>query len=294
MIIEFLGTGGATTTPRPGSKTEASQLARKHKTPPWTRSGPGLFLHGPDILIDTSEDIWHQLIASDIDYINVCFYSHWHPDHTAGKRVFETNIRDYGSVPFTLTPPTDVYLPQQVAVDSHKWLAIWESLMYYQDELGIIKVHVLDDGDRPMFKNGDKSGEEVAITPFRLQEDYVYGFNIETEGKRLVHVADEMYNWEPADELKSPNLAILPAGLFEFHPLTGDRIMQENHPLLRHEASFQQTLQIAEKLGAAETYITHFEEAFDITPETLAQVETKLQAEGRNIRFAYDQLKLEL
>ena len=158
--------------------------------------------------------------------------------------------------------------------------------------MGVIKVHVLEDGDRPVFDNGN--GEEVAITPFRLHEDYVYGFNIETGGKRLVHVADEMYSWEPADELKNPDLAIVPAGLFEFHPLTGDRIMQENHPLLERESSFRQTLDIIGKLSAAETYITHFEEAFDLTPETLAKVEAKLQAEGRNIRFAYDRLKVEL
>ena len=292
MIIEFLGTGGATTTPRPGSQTEASRLARKHQTPPWVRTGPGLFLHGPDILIDTSEDIWLQLTRSNIDYINTCFYSHWHPDHTAGKRIFETNIRSYATVPYQKTPPTDVYLPQQVAVDSHNWLAIWESLMYYQNDLEIIKVHVLEDGDRPIFDG--KDGGEVAITPFRLHEDYVYGFEIETGGKRIIHCADELYNWEPANSLKKPDLAILPAGLFEFHPLTRDRIMQENHPLLRREASFRQTLEIVEKLGATETYITHFEEAFDMTPEILTQVEANLQAEGRNIRFAYDQLKIDV
>ncbi|MFK7800784.1 MAG: MBL fold metallo-hydrolase [Anaerolineae bacterium] len=292
MIIEFLGTGGATTTPRPGSSTEASRLARQHKTPPWTRSGPGLFLHGPDILIDTSEDICHQLIASNIDYINTCFYSHWHPDHTAGQRVFETNIRSYNTLPLTMMPPTDVYLPQQVAIDAQQWLGIWDSLMYHRDELKVINVHVLEDRDRPVFDDGN--GGQVAMTPFRLHEDYVYGFNVETGGKRLVHVADEMYNWEPADELKNPDLAILPAGLFEFHPVTGERIMQANHPLLKREATFRQTLEIVDKLGATETWITHLEEAFDMTPEILAQVETKLQAEGKNIRFAYDTLKIEL
>ena len=292
MIIEFLGTGGATTTPRPGSQTGASRLARKHQKPPWVRTGPGLFLHGPDILFDTSEDIWMQLTRSNIDYIKVCFYSHWHPDHTAGRRIFETNIRSYATVPYEKTPPTDVYLPQQVAADSHKWLAIWESLMYYQNGLEVINVHVLEDGDRPVFKNAQ--GDDVSIKPFRLHEDYVYGFEIGTGGKRIIHCADELYNWDPDESLKKPDLAIVAAGLFEFHPLSGERIMQANHPLLEREATFRQTLEMADKLGAAETYITHFEEAFDLTPETLAQVEAKLQAEGRNIRIAYDQLKIEI
>lgn len=290
MIIEFLGTGGATTTPRPGSNSEASRLAREKGTPPWVRMGPGLFLHGPDVLIDTSEDIIHQLNRAGIDYINGCFYSHWHPDHTAGKRVFETNIRDYSTSPPKSMPPTDVYLPEQVAIDSRNWMAIWDSLEYFQNQLNIVKIHELKDGNTVEFKDSD--GENIKITPFRLHLNYVYGFLIETEGKRIVQVADELFNWEPPAELKNPDLAILPAGLFEFNPVTGERIMQENHPLFAEEASFKQTLAIIEKLGATETWITHIEEAFDMTPEILAQLEGRLSAEGKNIHFAYDGLKL--
>lgn len=291
MIIEFLGTGGATTTPRPGSKTNATRLALEKGVPPWVRSGPGLFLHGPDVLIDTSEDIIHQLNRAGIDYINACFYSHWHPDHTAGKRVFESNVRSYHTVPYTLAPATDVFLPEQVAVDARRWLAIWESLEYYT-QMGVVQVHELEDGDVVAFEDGD--GQPVKITPFRLFLDYVYGFLIEVNGKRIVHAADELFCWEPSDQLKKPDLAILPAGLFEMHPVTGERIMEPNHPLLKEEATFKQTLEIVEKLGAAETWITHLEEAFDITPDILAQVEEKLAAEGKQIRFAYDGLKLEI
>ena len=291
MIIEFLCTVGATTTPRPGSKTEATRLALEKGIPPWTRMGPGLFLHGPDILIDTSEDIVHQLNRAGIGTINACFYSHWHPDHTAGKRVFEINVRDYSVDPFEMAPPTDVYLPEQVAIDSRRWLAIWDSLEYHT-QIGVVNVHELKDGDVVEFKDND--GDTVKITPFRLHLDYVYGFLIETKGKQIVHAADELFNWEPPDELKNPDLAILPAGLFEFNPLTGERMMQENHPLFDEEESFRQTLSMIDKLGATETWITHIEEAFDITPEILAEVEKRFAAEGKNIRFAYDQLKLQI
>ncbi len=290
MIIEFLGTGGATTTPRPGSKTEASRLAREKQTPPWVRMGPGLFLHGPDVLIDTSEDIIHQMNRAGIDYINACFYSHWHPDHTAGLRVFEGNIRDYSSKPYTMAPPTDVYLPQQVAVDSRNWLAIWDQLMYLQDGVQVVNVHEMQDGDSVDVP--DRADSSVKITPFRLHLDYVYGFMIETNGKRIVHAADELFGWEPPEGLKGPDIAILPAGLFEFHPLTNERILMPNHPLLKEEASFKQTLEMIEKLGAAETWITHIEEAFDMTPEALAKAEERFAAEGKNIRFAYDGLQL--
>ncbi|MEM8862266.1 MAG: hypothetical protein AAGD96_28445, partial [Chloroflexota bacterium] len=111
---------------------------------------------------------------------------------------------------------------------------------------------------------------------------------------RIVHAADELFCWDPPDHLKNPDLAILPAGLFEMHPVTGERIMEPNHPLLDEEATFQQTLGIVKKLGAAETWITHLEEAFDMTPDILAKVEEKLAAEGTKIHFAYDGLKLEI
>ncbi len=88
MRIEFLGTGGATTTPRPGCQCRVCIEARERGVP-YSRSGPAVFVHGPDVLIDTPEEIKDQLNRAGIEHIEAGLYSHWHPDHTMGRRVWE-------------------------------------------------------------------------------------------------------------------------------------------------------------------------------------------------------------
>lgn len=83
MKIEFLGTAGPMSIPRPLCQCQLCQQARD-KGVPYSRSGPGLFLHGPNLLFDTSEDIHFQINRSRITEINGVFYSHWHPDHVMG------------------------------------------------------------------------------------------------------------------------------------------------------------------------------------------------------------------
>jgi len=93
FTIEFLGTGGAVRTPRPNCTCQLCTEARAQGSP-WARMGPSIFVHGPNVLIDTPEDIYEQLNRTHIPQIDAGFYSHWHPDHTAGRRVYETRNAD--------------------------------------------------------------------------------------------------------------------------------------------------------------------------------------------------------
>jgi phosphoribosyl 1,2-cyclic phosphate phosphodiesterase len=56
------------------------------------RMGPSVFVHGPDVLIDTPEESRLQLARSGITRVGAALYSHWHPDHTAGRRMWEMNF----------------------------------------------------------------------------------------------------------------------------------------------------------------------------------------------------------
>lgn len=94
MRIEILGSGSAITTPRPGCHCRVCSEARVRGIP-YSRSGPSLFVHGPDVLIDTPEESKDQLNRSNISNLNACFFSHWHPDHVMGRRVWETQNADW-------------------------------------------------------------------------------------------------------------------------------------------------------------------------------------------------------
>jgi phosphoribosyl 1,2-cyclic phosphate phosphodiesterase len=283
MQIEFLGSGGAITIPKPGCGCPVCSQARKEGIP-YSRSGPSLFVHGPNVLIDTPEEIKQQLNRSQVKDIAACFYSHWHPDHTMGRRVWEMN-HDFRAWP-PQDKQTDIYLPQQVALDFRNRLGTWEHLAFFE-QANLVRLIELTDGEVVTLGS-------TQIRPFRMAEDYVYAFLFEGEGKRVLVVADELFGWEPPNEIKEIDLAVLPMGVVEFNLLTGERIISENHPVLKSEATFQQTLEVARKLKARRVVLTHIEEPDGLGYDDLQLLGKQLRAEGLNIDFAYDTLMIDV
>lgn len=280
MRVEFLGSGGAGTIPRPGCRCRVCAQARERGVP-YSRGGPSVFVHGPDVLIDTPEEIKHLLERSSVDTINGCFYSHWHPDHTLGWRVWETRNSDFPNWP-PRNRCTDIYLPRRVGEDFRKWLGLWQSFSYLQGH-GQVRVTELQDGEIVEI-NG------VSIRPFPLAEDYVCAFLIEGIGQRMLIAPDETFGWSPPEWLGPLDLAVLPMGLVDVDPLSGERRIAAEHPILREEATFTQTLDMVRALDADRVLLTHIEEASGMTHDDLLSLQTRLQAEGLPVEFAYDTL----
>lgn len=280
LRVEFLGTAGAIPTPRPLCSCAVCVQARERGLP-YTRSGPSIFIHGPDVLIDTPGEISDQLNRSSVERIAACFYSHWHPDHTMGRHIFSLLNVGFPSWPYQPRATTPLYLPQQVAADARQFLGIWDHLAYLEERERVIEIHELADGDT--VEIGD-----VLIRPLRLAQDFVYGFLFEEDEKRLLVVMDEMDSWEPPAEAQGADFAIVPMGIAEFHPLTGERQFHEEHPVFDDEATFEQTLDIVRKLNARRVVMTHIEESEGLSHDDLVQVADRLSGEELNLSFAYD------
>ena len=281
MTVEFLGTGGAISTPRPGCNCRVCVEARE-KGMPYSRGGPAVFVHGPNVLIDTPEEIKEQLNRSQLPAIVGCFYSHWHPDHTMGRRIWEMNLD------WQHWPPqhrhTTIYLAQQVATDFQQRLGIWEHFRYFED-LGIVDVQIIGDG-QSVIVNGTR------ITPFRLAQDFVYGFLFEQGGKRLVVVMDEHKGWVPAGAVQNADLLIMPMGIIEFDLWSGERRIPAGHPILQTEAHFTETLEIVRRAGSGRVILTHIEEAEQLSYDDLRCLEDDLVNQALPIKFAYDGLTI--
>jgi phosphoribosyl 1,2-cyclic phosphate phosphodiesterase len=284
--IEILGSGGATTTPRPLCECRVCVEARQ-KGIPYARSGPSVFVHGPDVLIDTPEEIKEQLNRSRVERITACIYSHWHPDHTAGRRVLEELNIDWRSWPPAPRGTTDVYLPQQVAQDFRTWFALWDHLTHMRDVQGTIEIHELRDGEQ--IELG-----ETKIVPFRLAEPYVYAFLFRDDRASVLIAPDELNGWTPPAEVKGVDLAILPMGIVEIHPLDGTRVIHEEHPLLRAEATFDETIEVVKQLNARRVVLTHIEEMDQLSYDELLELEEKLRRDAIDVSFAYDTLVLDV
>jgi phosphoribosyl 1,2-cyclic phosphate phosphodiesterase len=283
--VEILGSGGATVTPRPGCGCRVCVEARERGLP-YSRTGPSVFVHGPDVLFDTPEESRLQLDRSRVTRIAACLYSHWHPDHTMGRRVWEA----VGGHDFRGWPPdpdrrrtTDVFLPQQVAADFRVRLGGEEHFAFLESR-GFVRVHELRDGETIELGG-------VAIRPFRLYEDYVYAFELSGDGKRLLVAMDELHGWMPPPELRGVDLAVLPMGLCEHDPFTGERRIHEEHPVLRFEATFAETLRIVDALDAPRVVLSHVEEVDGLGFDDLRRLEAEV---GRGIEFAWDTMLVDV
>jgi phosphoribosyl 1,2-cyclic phosphate phosphodiesterase len=282
MRIEFLGTGGATTTPRPLCRCRLCTEARERGIP-YSRSGPSVFVHGPDLLIDTPEEIKDELNRSQVTQIAAVIYSHWHPDHTAGRRVLEEINIDWRAWPRAPRATTDVYLPEQVATDFRKWMGLWDHLEYMQKGVHTVAIRELTDGQ-------DVNLGETVVRPFPLAEEFVYGFLLTDGDRRALIAPDELKGWAPSMDLQGVDVAVLPMGVLEFHPLTRERLIHEDHPLLQSDATFDETLEIVKQLKAKQVYLAHIEEMDQLSFDELRELEPYLERDGLQVSFAYDTL----
>lgn len=287
MKIEFLGTGGATTTPRPSCHCRICDEARERGAP-YARTGPSLFIHGPDVLIDTPEESTMQLNRAGIDRIAGCLYSHWHPDHTMGRRVWETRNVDLRGHP-PENQRTNIYLPEQVALDFRERLGLQEHFQFLTRQ-GTVQVIELQDGIALEL-------DGVEIMPFRLAEDYVYAFLLTSARSRVLVAPDELHGWSPEQaslSIDDLDLAILPMGVAEFDVATGERLIHQDHPVLQQEMTFQQTLDVVKSLNARRTILTHIEEMEQLSFDDLRGIERTLHRDGLDITFAWDTMLVDV
>ena len=259
----------------------------REKGAPYSRSGPSVFVHGPDLLIDTPEEIKDELNRSQVTRIDAVIYSHWHPDHTAGRRVLEELNIDWRSWPRAPRGTIDVYVPQQVAADFRKWMGMWDHLEYLQNGVGTIRIRELADGE-------DVTMGETTVHPFRLAEEYVYAFLLSEKSRRALIAPDELKGWTPPPEVRGVEVAVLPMGIVELHPLTGERQIHEDHWMLQLEATFDETLEIVRQLDADRVYLTHVEEMDQMSFDELRAIEARLQEDGLPVSFAYDTLVVDV
>jgi phosphoribosyl 1,2-cyclic phosphate phosphodiesterase len=252
---------------------------------PYARGGPATFIHDANVLFDTPEEIREQLNRSRIDRVDACFYSHWHPDHVMGRRIFESLNWDANTWPANHRL-TDVYLPEQVAEDFRHTLGTGDHLAY-MEESGVIRIRRLTDGESVTV--GD-----VTITPFRLIERYVYAFLLEEPGVRVLLAPDELHGWNPPADLVGLDLAVLPMGVCVHDPFSGERRISADHPVLTQEMSFSRTLEVVRALRPRQVVLSHIEEMDGLGYDELMKLAAKLHDEGLPVCFAHDTMRIEV
>ncbi len=230
-------------------------------------------------MFDTPEDIANSLERERIHRVRRIIYTHWHPDHTMGRRVLE-------GLNLNKTRPearrvTDVWLPTWVMEDFRKRLGLLENFRFFE-RMGIAQVHEIAQGE-PLHVDG------LRVRAFRMAQPGLTAFLLEQGRKRVVLALDDTKDWLPRDDLFEPDLLVLEAGWFERDP-KGRALIPKNHWVRSSEASFEETLKLIERISPSRTILTHIEELNNRSYSDYVRLEREYRDLG--LQFAYDGLRV--
>ena len=280
MELVFLGTAGAETTPKVGCLCRVCQEARL-KGGRFVRNGPSVFLAEASVLFDTPEDADKSLEREGIHEVRHLVYTHWHPDHTAGRRVLEQLNMDW--LDRKKRRVTDVWLPSWVREDFRKRQGLEENLEYFE-RAGIARIHEVGEGETFQL-------DGITVRPFRMAQPGLTAYILERESRRWVFALDDTKDWKPSTEFSDPDLLVLETGWFERDP-GGRVIVPPGHPIRNEEASFEETLDIIDRINPQKAVLTHIEQLWARSYEDYLELEKKHH--GHKLEFAYDGLRIKL
>jgi len=260
--VEILGSGGAVTIPRPGCSCPVCVEARERGAP-YARTGPSVFVHGPDVLIDTPEEAKLQLNRSRVTRIAAALYSHWHPDHTAGRRVWESRNFDFRSWP-RHSETTPVYMPARVWADFEANHGLADQFRFMEEQ-GTIRLGLLAEGEAILL-------DGVTVTAIPLEAENAHAFLFEDGARRVLIAMDETHAWTPPD-LGPLDLALLPIGVFEHHPFDGRRLIPKEFctPPVK-KTRYAQALEQLRALAPRRAVLGHVEEMDGLSHDDLVRL----------------------
>lgn len=221
-----------------------------------------------------------ELERCGIGSVNNAFYTHWHPDHTAGRRIFEQLNMDW----ITDKPAntTTVFLPPKVEED-FKTYGLMDH-MKHLERLGVIALRRIEENAKVQIGG-------IGVSCMQMANPSLYAYTLEENEKRVLLAVDDTYHWTPPPSLRDVDLAVLETGWFEKAP-DGTALFPVGNPIRMSEASFEETLKKIRAINAKRTILTHIEEIFQRTYDDLMEIER--QYKELNIKFAYDGLIVEV
>jgi phosphoribosyl 1,2-cyclic phosphate phosphodiesterase len=285
MELTILGSGGSTTTPRPGCNCRVCREARV-KGIPYARSGPSMFIRDLNLLFDTPEEIATQLNRENIDCVDSILYTHWHPDHTFGMRIVERMYKFWLDMFVNQKKPrkkVKVYAVHEVMDDLKSMGYRGGSFLNYYRRSNLIETVGLEDEEEVRISS-------FKITPFKVQTTYNPStvFLIEEEGKRVVYAPCDVKPFPKTTRLK--NLDLLIIGSFHLEgPLKNGIVIPPSNPLREELFTLKEIKELATQLPVKKVIVTHIEEEWNKTYDEYKDLEKE-----HGLKFAYDGMQIKL
>ncbi|MCB2088285.1 MAG: MBL fold metallo-hydrolase [Sphingomonadaceae bacterium] len=254
MKLIMLGSGTSTGVPRVGNDWGACDPDEPRNR----RSRVSIMVEskaGQRLLVDTSTDLRHQMLANNIDRIDAVFWTHDHADHCHG--IDDLRVLRYGRA-----GP----IPGYAAGETVRRLR--QRFDYvFAGQHGYPTIVSLDTLDRMRMCCG--FGVEWCQMPHGPAQSTAYRFDC--DGKSIAYATDFSEITRDMVEL-----------LEDVDLLVVDCLRRDPHPTHAHLAM---ALELTERCGARQTVLTHLDKSMDYAT-LCAEVPT-------NVIVGYDGLELE-
>jgi phosphoribosyl 1,2-cyclic phosphate phosphodiesterase len=289
MKLIILGSGGATSIPRPGCMCRVCEEARV-KGIPYSRSGPSLFIRDVNLLFDTPEEVAVQLNRERIATIDYVFYTHWHPDHTLGLRVVERMNKFWlatfvkGENPWKTV---QICALGEVIGDLRAISNKSGSFFDFYEKLNLTKMTVLENAKPIVIRNFE-------VTPFKVKArrgETSTVYLIQQAGRKVVYAPCDVKPFPSDKGLTDADLFMI-GGSFPDGPLKEGIVIPRGSELRRELYSATEILELIRELRAKRTLIVHIEEEWGKSFDEYRELEEKYRA--YNIQFAYDGMSVEV
>jgi phosphoribosyl 1,2-cyclic phosphate phosphodiesterase len=280
MKWTILGSGGCAVIPKPLCQCPVCQEARE-KGVPYARGGPAAFLQNINLLIDTPAEISQQLNNSAIDRVDYLTFTHLDPDHVEGFRVVEQIALDFRS--WRAYPEKQIYLllPEELNENIEKLRSQYGPVIDFYRDRGFVEL-------KPFRDQVQVKDVRLTAVPVERSSQPVFIYVFEKSGVKVIYAPCDIKPFpEHRDEVQHPDLFITQPGIFEEGLKHGFRYPAE-HITRKNLYTFEQTMSLAERLGAKEVLFTHLEEYWNRSYDDYCA----LEAEKPGIRFAYDGMQV--
>lgn len=268
MRLTILGSGGATTTPRPYCQCKICRKARKLGEP-FKRNSTSIFINEIDTVIDCGEDIADSLNRRDIRKVDNLFITHWHPDHTFGLRPLLESYYNFRTGKADRV--VNVYVSEKVFKTLKQRFPVIEYYLNVQ-KTGVL--HLIEDGVKITIR-------DVSITAvgYRGKGSDVYAYLLESNGKKVLYAPCDTINFDNYKNFKNLDLLINECGLFSNIP---------------SEISFDALMNRLREIKPKRTILTHIEEIEANIWGEKHFYKMKKQYSDIDFEFAYDGMEIEI
>jgi phosphoribosyl 1,2-cyclic phosphate phosphodiesterase len=282
MELTILGSGGCAVIPKPLCSCAVCREARQ-KGVPYERTGPSAFLHDENILIDTPAEIGRQLNRSQITHVDVLVLTHLDPDHIEGLRVVEQATLDFRTWEAYPDKQIELLLPDGLNEGMDRIQSHYGSVIDYYEQQGFVL--------RTSF-SGQITVGQVEITAIPVdrgsQISYIYVFV--KEGRKMVYASCDIKPF-PEDRriVQNADLLVIQPGIFE-DGLKHGFTYSADHISRTTLYTFEQTMALAERIGAGRILFAHLEEYWNRSYDDYLTLEKQYD----HISFAYDGMHIQV